>query len=119
MIWMIPILIGTITGILSACGIGGGSLLLIYLTQVVEIEQTVAQGINLLYFLPVGLVALPLHKKSGFLDNTVILYGSIGGILGSMFGSFLANSIETYFLQKLFSWFLLLVGSYTLFQKTN
>lgn len=50
--WLIALLAGTITGILSAFGIGGGSLLLIYLTSFAAIDQHQAQGINLLYFLP-------------------------------------------------------------------
>ena len=37
--WLIALLAGTITGILSAFGIGGGSLLLIYLTSFASIDQ--------------------------------------------------------------------------------
>ena len=36
--WLIALLAGTITGILSAFGIGGGSLLLIYLTSFAAID---------------------------------------------------------------------------------
>ena len=41
--WLIALLAGTITGILSAFGIGGGSLLLIYLTSFAAIDQHQAQ----------------------------------------------------------------------------
>ena len=63
--WLIALLAGTITGILSAFGIGGGSLLLIYLTSFAAIDQHQAQGINLLYFLPAAAAALPAHHKHG------------------------------------------------------
>ena len=71
--WLIALLAGTITGILSAFGIGGGSLLLIYLTSFAAIDQHQAQGINLLYFLPAAAAALPAHHKHGLLDKKVIL----------------------------------------------
>ncbi|MFR2156640.1 MAG: hypothetical protein ACLS43_05710 [Evtepia gabavorous] len=65
--WLIALLAGTITGILSAFGIGGGSLLLIYLTSFAAIDQHQAQGINLLYFLPGR--RPPAHHKHGLLDK--------------------------------------------------
>lgn len=52
MAWLLPLLAGGVTGVLSAFGIGGGSLLLIYLTSFAALDQHQAQGINLLYFLP-------------------------------------------------------------------
>lgn len=52
MAWLLPLLAGGVTGVLSAFGIGGGSLLLIYLTSLRRPGPAQAQGINLLYFLP-------------------------------------------------------------------
>ena len=63
--WLIPALAGAVTGVLSGFGIGGGTLLLIYLTAFAGVEQTLAQGINLLYFLPAAATALPSHLKTG------------------------------------------------------
>ena len=63
--WLIALLAGTITGILSAFGIGGGSLLLIYLTSFAAIDQHQAQGINLLYFLPAAAASPPQAWSSG------------------------------------------------------
>lgn len=45
-------LAGAVTGVLSGFGVGGGTLLLIYMTAFAGVEQHLAQGINLLYFLP-------------------------------------------------------------------
>ena len=64
--WLIPLLAGAATGILSGFGIGGGSLLLIYMTSFAGVPQNLAQGINLLYFLPTAGAALPAHFKTGF-----------------------------------------------------
>jgi len=44
-------LIGLICGIISGFGIGGGSLLMVWMTAVIMLEQRTAQAINLLYFI--------------------------------------------------------------------
>ena len=47
MIWG-SILAGLVCGVLSGFGIGGGSLLMVWMTAVMGTEQQIAQGINLL-----------------------------------------------------------------------
>ena len=50
--FLIFLLIATLLGFLAGMGVGGGSLLLLWLTQVAMLEQTQARIINLLFFLP-------------------------------------------------------------------
>jgi len=51
------------TGILTAMGVGGGSLLLLILISFMGVAQLDAQKINLVYFCVSGLVAVVLHIK--------------------------------------------------------
>ena len=37
------------------------------------VDQHLAQGINLLYFLPAGLLALPAHIKNGYVEKKALL----------------------------------------------
>lgn len=115
--WLIALLAGTITGILSAFGIGGGSLLLIYLTSFAAIDQHQAQGINLLYFLPAAAAALPAHHKHGLLDKKVILPAILAGLAAAGLAAWLSSSLDTGLLRKLFGLFLLYVGLRELFHK--
>ncbi len=46
---MSAFVVGLLTGVLSGCGIGGGSLLLLWLTLVQDMPQFTGGGINLLY----------------------------------------------------------------------
>ena len=55
---LLPLLAGCGAGILSAWGVGGGTLLLLVMTLWLGVEQPVAQGINLLYFLPTAAAGL-------------------------------------------------------------
>ena len=70
--WLLPLAVGVGTGILSAWGVGGGTLLLLVMTLFLGVEQSTAQGINLLYFLPTAGAGLLFHRKSGLLDRQVL-----------------------------------------------
>ena len=115
--WLLPFLAGTITGILSAFGIGGGSLLLIYLTAFSGLPQGQAQGINLLYFLPAAAASLPAHAKNGFLEKSVLLPAIAAGLACAALGAWAATGMDTALLRRCFGGFLILVGLRELFRK--
>ncbi len=107
---MIAALAGLICGVLSGLGIGGGTLLMVYMTAMAGIGQTVAQGINLLYFLPTAACALFLHAKNRLLHLRVIVPAAIGGCVCAVGAALLATAIDTELLRRLFGGFLLIVG---------
>ena len=117
MSWLTAFLAGTATGILSAFGVGGGSLLLIYLTAFAGIPQQAAQGINLLYFLPAAAAALPAHRKNGLLERRVILPAVLAGLAAAGGAAWVSNGLDTGLLRKLFGVFLLYTGVSQLVQK--
>ena len=41
MSWLVPVLAGAATGVLSGFGVGGGTLLLIYMTAFAGVERTI------------------------------------------------------------------------------
>lgn len=53
-----PLLAGVGCGVLSAWGVGGGTLLLLVMTLFFGVDQAAAQGVNLLYFLPTAAMGL-------------------------------------------------------------
>ena len=67
-----PLLAGVGCGVLSAWGIGGGTLLLLVMTLAFGVDQAAAQGINLLYFLPTAAIGLIWHRQNGLLDKAVL-----------------------------------------------
>ena len=108
--WLLALLAGGVTGVLSAFGIGGGSLLLIYLTSCAALDQHQAQGINLLYFLPAAAAALPTHHKNGLLEKKAILPAILAGLAAAAVAAWISTGLETQLLRKLFGVFLLYVG---------
>lgn len=115
---MLALLAGTLTGVLSGYGVGGGTLLMIYLTAVTGMEQAAAQGINLVYFLPCSAAALVSHIKNRLVDQSVAVPAIAAGVVTTPLAALLATSMDTSLLKKCFGGFLLLVGVYELFRKS-
>ena len=108
--WLTAILAGALAGILSGFGVGGGTLLLIYLTTFAGIAQNQAQGINLLYFLPAAGAALPAHAKNGYLEKDVLLPAIATGLACAGLGAWAATGLDGGLLRRCFGGFLLAVG---------
>lgn len=115
--WLLPLLAGTATGILSGFGVGGGTLLLIYLTAFAGLPQEQAQGINLLYFLPAAAASLPAHAKNGFLEKSVLMPAITAGLACAALGAWAATGLDTAILRRCFGGFLILIGLRELFAR--
>lgn len=109
--------IGFFSGIISGMGIGGGTILIPALLFLTEVNQQQAQGVNLIYFIPTAVVALITHHKNGTLDLKTAKPLVLLGLAGAAAGAFLAVSLESEILKKLFGGFLLLMGLSEIFKK--
>ena len=114
---MMAALAGLVCGLLSGLGIGGGTLLMVWMTAVQGMEQTQAQGINLLYFLPTALCALLLHGKNRLLRWRIILPAALAGSATAALAAWLATGMDMVWLRRGFGGFLLLVGLRELFYR--
>lgn len=117
--WMIAALVGGITGVLSGFGVGGGTLLLIYMTAFAGVEQTAAQGINLLYFLPTAATALPSHIKNGYVDKKAAVPAILAGLVGTAIAAWVATSLDVALLRRFFGAFLIYIGVTELFRRAE
>ena len=79
----LPILCGLGTGILSAWGVGGGTLLLLCMTLFLGVDQRQAQAVNLLFFLPTAAAGLLIHRKNGYLDAPTVKTAAPPGVLAA------------------------------------
>ena len=109
--WVLPLAVGAATGVLSGFGVGGGTLLLVYLTAFAGVEQRLAQGINLLYFLPAGLLALLAHLKNGYVEKPALLPAIAAGLLCAALSAWAATAMDVAVLKKFFGGFLVAVGT--------
>lgn len=101
---------GILSGIIGAMGIGGGGILIIYLTLFADMEQMTAQGINLLFFIPCAVVALIIHIRKKRIVWKTVLPMIVGGLIGVAIGSYFAGIIGSGILGKIFAVFLVALG---------
>ncbi|MBQ0038050.1 MAG: sulfite exporter TauE/SafE family protein [Clostridiales bacterium] len=110
-------MVGLGTGILSAWGVGGGTLLLLIMTLFLGVDQTTAQGINLLYFLPTAGMGLLCHRKNGLLDRAVLHSAVLWAIPAAILAAWIATGVDPTLLRKPFGIYLLLAGLTTLVRR--
>ena len=115
MMWVA--LVGFCSGIISGMGIGGGTILIPALLFFTDITQQQAQGVNLIYFVPTAITALITHQKKGNLDWKTAKPLAVMGLAGAAAGAFLAVSLESELLRKIFGGFLFLMGLSEMFKK--
>ena len=61
----VTLLVGTALGFLTGLGVGGGSLLMVWLTAVLGTDPPAARSINLLFFLPGAAVSIFFRTRQG------------------------------------------------------
>ena len=101
------ILAGLVCGVLSGFGIGGGSLLMVWMTAVLSMEQKASQGVNLLYFLPCAACALIFHIKNRQIVWRAVWPAAAAGAVCAVGGALLAQQADAETLRKLFGGFLI------------
>jgi len=107
---IIDIIVSFLCAVSASLGIGGGGLLVVYLTSFKDISQRDAQGINLLFFVTTMSVALIYHKFKRRIITKNILYILPPCISGGILGSLLAKNMDQKILKVLFGAFLVFCG---------
>ena len=116
---LISAVAGLLCGIISGFGIGGGSVLMVWMTAVAVLDQRTAQGINLLYFIPTSIGALFFHIKNKMICWKAVVPAVIFGCLTAAAAAWFASSLDVRILRKLFGGFLLIIGVLELFKKKD
>lgn len=111
------LIIGTALGFLAGLGVGGGSLLMLWLTFALGLEHQTARGINLLFFLPSALIACCFRWKQGEVHWKTIFPAMIAGCAAALAFSWLGSSMDLSLMKKLFGVLLILTGIRELFYR--
>lgn len=100
-------------------GLGGGMVLIVYLTVFAGFSQLLAQGINLVFFIPIAIISLVLHTKNKLVEWKKAVPAVLWGMAAVIISAWLANRIEQSLLSKAFGIFLILMGLKELFFKSE
>ena len=107
---------GFTASLLAAMGVGGGGLLVIYLTEFAGMEQRTAQGVNLIFFLCASVVSLAVHLRKRKLAYAHALFFAVGGTVGAVIGCLIAGNVSNAILRRGFGILLIYAGGVTLFK---
>lgn len=97
-------------GALSGMGIGGGGLLVIYLTMIRGVDQLSAQGVNLYFFIFASVSALFYHSLKRNINYPVVLFCSVIGMFFAYIGSKTAAACDPEIIRKIFGAMLVFAG---------
>lgn len=106
----VTLVVSTALGVLSGLGVGGGSLLVVWLTLVLDMDAQSARTLNLLFFLPAALVSILFRCRKGTMPWKKILPGIVSGCVGGVIGSLLASFLPVEALKKAFGILLIFTG---------
>lgn len=104
------LLAGLFSGMAGAMGLGGGAVLIIYLNLLTETDSVRARGINLIFFIPISLLAVIIYAFRGEIKWKTVIPLALFGFLGAVGGILLTKFISSDIIGKIFGGLLIIMG---------
>lgn len=104
------LLAGLISGIIGAMGLGGGAVLIIYLSVFTDMPQLKSQGINLLFFIPIAIAAVAVYGFKKQIKWKLVLKIAAWGLVGTAGGLLFTDLLGGDITAKIFGGMLILIG---------
>ena len=111
----VALIVATALGFLAGLGVGGGSLLMLWLTLVLDMPYGDARMLNLLFFLPGALAATVFRWRQGAVPFQKIWPAIVAGCVSAAVFSLL--DMDLWLLKKGFGILLLITGTRELLYK--
>ena len=113
---MLEVFIGVISGIVGGLGMGGGTVLILFLSLFLNIEQHVAQSTNIIFFVPTAIAAIVVNFKNRNINLKIAIPVCLWGIVGAFLGACISMKMNMNLLRKCFGIFLILVAIYQTYE---
>ena len=113
----ISAVVGALLGFLAGLGVGGGSLLMLWLTLVLGMSHGIARGINLLFFIPTAAISCLFRKQQGTLQLKQLLPAILAAMAAAAAGNMIASFVTLTLIKKAFGILLIFAGLRELFYR--
>ena len=114
--WLYICLLSIASGVVAGMGMGGGTLLIPFLTLLLLIPQKIAQITNLLAFLPMAIVTICIYKRKKMIDFSRSWIIIVSACATSAIGSLLMNEASSKLLKVCFGFFIMTIGVFGFIQ---
>ena len=111
---LITMVAALVIGVLSGMGMGSAGLFVLFLTSLVGMGQTEAQGLNLIFYLCSAGSSLLLHSKRQASPFPIIRYLVLFAVAGVIPGDYLADRLNALLLRRIFGGMLVITGAQAL-----
>lgn len=111
------LLAGLFSGVIGAMGLGGGAVLIIYFAMFTDTAQLKAQGINLLFFIPIAAAAVIVYSIKKQIKWKITLKIAAWGLLGTVLGLYFTDYFGGDVTAKVFGGLLVVMGIFEIFGK--
>lgn len=109
--FLAPLLVSALMGM----GVGGGGLYIIYLIEALNLDLTLARGINLAFFIISAAASMLIHlRKRNFYPRQLAIM-IFFGVIGSYIFSHLSNIIDPEIPKKVLGSVLILGGAISIY----
>ena len=112
---MFEFLTGIIAGIVSGTGMGGGTILILILSVFGGIDQHIAQGANLFFFIPTSTSIIITIFKEKLINWNIAIPITFAGVIGAIIGARISVNLDVNRLKKYFGFFLILITLYEIY----
>lgn len=110
-IWVIPIVIGLVAGLVSGSfGVGGGIIIVPGLVVLLHFTQRLSHGTSLMAIMPISAAGVIGYAFNDSINVEYALYLGLGSILGALLGTKLLASLKNVWLSRIFSALLLITA---------
>lgn len=107
-VWFL--LIALVSGVLAGMGMGGGTLLIPALTILMDVEQEIAQSVNLLVFVPCGIICIIIYAKNKLIDFKAGWIVVVASVALAIISALIAVKLESKVLKLIFGIFIAGLG---------
>ncbi len=106
---------GVFIGIINGFFGGGGGMICVPALLLIGLSNKQAQATAILIMLPISIASAIVYYSNGFVNWDMVLYTTLGSVVGGVVGAYLLKNLSNNILQYIFALVVMIAGIRMLF----